>query len=118
MSIALDPGLLDAFAAALEAERRALLARDADGLRQACAAKNDCLRGLAQTDTSNFLPGPHAERLQALADLNRANGELIARRRRDVEWTLSRMGRSDTAVAYDPQGVLGSTTSARNLALA
>lgn len=118
MSTALDPGLLDAFAAALEAERRALLARDGDALRQACAAKNDCLRGLAQVDAANFLPGPHAERLQALADLNRANGELIARRRRDVEWTLSRLGRSDTAAAYDPQGVLGITSTGRNLALA
>jgi hypothetical protein len=118
VSTALDPGLLDAFAAALEAERRALLARDGEALRQACAAKNDCLRGIVQADTANFRPGPHAERLQALADMNRANGELIARRRRDVEWTLSRLGRSDAASSYDPHGVMGGTATARNLALA
>lgn len=118
MSLQLDPGLLDAFAAALDAERNALLARDADALRAATAAKTDCLRRLAQVDASHFAPGPHAERLRALADLNRANGELIARRRRDVEWTLSRLGRATAAPAYDPSGRVAAAGGGRDLALA
>lgn len=118
MNLGPDPGLLDAFAAALDAERQALLARDADALRTACAAKTDCLRRLAQVDASHFAPGPHAERLRALADLNRANGELIARRRRDVEWTLSRLGRATPAPAYDPSGRVGTASGGRDLALA
>lgn len=118
MTVALDDGLLDAFAAALDAERRALLARDGDALRAACAAKNDCLRRLAQVDVAHFAPGPHAERLRALAELNRANGELIANRRRDVEWTLARLGRGAPAPAYDPNGMIGTATGGRDLALA
>jgi hypothetical protein len=118
VSIGLNPGLLDTFAAALEAERAALLSRDAEALRAACAVKTDCLRKLAQVDVGNFAPGPHAERLRALADLNRANGELIARRRRDVEWTLSHLGRTTGAPAYDPNGLVQSPIGGRNLAMA
>jgi hypothetical protein len=118
VSLALDTGLLDAFAAALDAERSALLARDAEALRAACVAKNDCLRRLAQVDAGHFAPGPHAERLRALAELNRANGELIVNRRRDVEWTLARLGRGGPAPAYDPNGMIGTATGGRDLALA
>jgi hypothetical protein len=118
VSIQLDPGLLDTFAAALDAERAALLSRDAESLRAACAAKTDCLRQLAQVDSTHFVPGPHAERLRALADLNRANGELIARRRRDVEWTLSRLGRTCRSPAYDPNGLVQNPIGGRNLAMA
>jgi hypothetical protein len=112
------PGLLDDLAAALAAERSALLQRDAEALRAACAAKNECLRRLVQVDDAHFVPGPHAEQLAALADLNRANGELIARRRRDAEWALSRLGRSVSAPAYQASGTLDATTGSRDLALA
>ncbi len=118
MTTTLDPGLLDAFGAALEAERHALLHRDAEALKAACAAKTDCLRRLALVDTANFVAGPHAERLRALADLNRANGELIARRRRDVEWTLTHLGRATRTPDYDPSGLVGSTIGGRPLAMA
>lgn len=118
MTAVLDPGLLDAFGAALESERHALLQRDAEALKAACAAKNDCLRLLARVDTANFVAGPHADRLRALADLNRANGELIARRRRDVEWTLTRLGRAVRTPDYDPSGLQSTRPGARPLATA
>lgn len=118
MNERLEPGLLDEFAAALDAERRALLDRDTDGLRQACAAKSDCLRRLSAVDAAQIAGSALAERLRVLADLNRANGELIARRRRDVDWMLSRLGRSTDAAAYDPRGMLGGIATGRDLALA
>ncbi len=118
MSERLEPGLLDAFAAALDGERRALLERDTDGLRQACAAKSVCLRRLSAIDAAQIAGGAVAERLRVLADLNRANGELIARRRRDVDWMLSRLGRATDAAAYDPRGMLGGNATGRDLALA
>lgn len=118
MTASLDPGLLDAFGVALESERQALLQRDAEALRAACAAKNDCLRRLAGVASTHFVAGPHAERLRALADLNRANGELIARRRRDVEWMLAHLGRSTRTPDYDPSGLVGSTVGGRPLAMA
>ena len=116
MSTALDPGVLDALAAALETERRALIERDSEALRQASVVKDDCMRLLASCDVGQSPPRQWVDRLQALADLNRANGELIVRRRRDVEWTLTHLGRGTTATGYDPSGAMNSSPTARALA--
>ena len=39
-----------------------------------------------------------------LAEANRANGALLARRRREVNWSLRHLGRGEAAPAYDAQG--------------
>ncbi|MBB5016469.1 flagellar protein FlgN [Rehaibacterium terrae] len=102
---------LDDLAEALEAERRALLDHDVDGLVRANAAKLDALRALEAA------PPPVADhdRVVALSELNRANGVLLARRRRAVHWALRQLGRAEAQPEYDPHGRLARTPQARSL---
>ena len=44
------------------------------------------------------------EQLQELAERNRANGVLLSRRRREVNWALRQLYRTEDASAYDAKG--------------
>ena len=102
---------LDALEAALNAERRALLAHDADALLSSTAAKLAALR-----QAENLPPDPgSAERLLALCDFNQANGILLARRRREVSWALRHLGRVESTGVYDATGQRGASPTARCL---
>ncbi|MEE7546182.1 flagellar protein FlgN [Xanthomonas sp. Kuri4-1] len=98
---------------ALAGERRALLEHDVEGLMQATQQKLDALRAL-EADV------PHGEekRLRELADANRANGALLARRRREVNWALRHLGRSESAPSYDASGQSSVLQATRALAVA
>lgn len=98
---------------ALDAERQALIAHDIPALIRATGAKLEALRTLEGSP-----PVGQAEQVQALAERNRANGVLLARRRREVNWTLRQLGRSEESASYDAKGqALGGTTR-RPLAIA
>lgn len=98
---------------ALDAERQALVAHDVHALIRATGAKLDALRAL-----DSALPVGEAERLQELAERNRANGVLLSRRRREVNWALRQLGRSEDAPAYDSKGQSQQLTARRPLAVA
>lgn len=102
---------LDALERALQDERRALLDNDAEALLQSTQAKIVALRR-AET----LQPG-HAEaaRVMALSELNRSNGILLARRRREVTWALRHLGRVETSGVYDAGGQAGVRPQSRCL---
>lgn len=101
---------LDDLASALEAERQALVGHDVDGLVRANEAKLAALRALENAPLGEVA----RERLAALSELNRANGALLARRRREVGWALRQLGRSESQPAYDARGRAGSTPRHRH----
>lgn len=84
---------------ALDGERQALVDHDVPALIQATSEKLDALRVLESQP-----PVGEADSLQELAERNRANGALLARRRREVDWSLRQLGRSENASAYDAKG--------------
>lgn len=98
---------------ALAGERRALLEHDVEGLMQAVQAKLDALREL-----ETAVPQGQQQRLRELAEFNRANGALLARRRREVNWALRHLGRSESAPAYDANGQSNTLQASRPLAVA
>ena len=102
---------LDALERALEDERRALLDNDAEALMQSTQAKLVALR------RAETLPPGHADalRVTALAELNRANGILLARRRREVTWALRHLGRVESSGVYDAGGQAGVRPQSRCL---
>lgn len=102
---------LDALERALQDERRALLENDADALMQSTQAK---LVALRRAET--LQPG-HADaaRVTALSELNRANGILLARRRREVSWALRHLGRVESSGVYDAGGQAGMRPQSRCL---
>lgn len=102
---------LDALERALQDERRALLDNDADALMQSTQAK---LAALRRAET--LQPG-HADapRVTALSELNRANGILLARRRREVSWALRHLGRVESSGVYDAGGQAGMRPQSRCL---
>ena len=102
---------LDALERALEDERRALLDNDAEALMQSTQAKLVALR------RAEMLPPGHADalRVTALAELNRANGILLARRRREVTWALRHLGRVESSGVYDAGGQAGVRPQSRCL---
>ena len=102
---------LDALERALEDERRALLDNDAEALMQSTQAK---LAALRRAET--LQPG-HADalRVSALSELNRANGILLARRRREVTWALRHLGRVESSGVYDAGGQAGVRPQSRCL---
>ncbi|MFC4729119.1 flagellar protein FlgN [Coralloluteibacterium thermophilus] len=104
---------LDRLAEALAAERRALLEHDVDALLRATEAKLAALRAVEAEPQ----PADAGERVRALAELNRANGALLARRRREVTWALRHLGRVDAAPGYDARGVAGGGSLPRALAV-
>ncbi|WP_309685397.1 flagellar protein FlgN [Stenotrophomonas sp. SORGH_AS_0321] len=98
---------------ALDAERQALVAHDVYALIRATGAKLDALRALDKA-----LPVGQSSELQELAERNRANGVLLSRRRREVNWALRQLGRSEDAPAYDSKGQSQQMTAGRPLAVA
>ena len=91
---------LDRLDAALAEERRALIEHDVEALVRSTRDKLESLRQLeAEPPAAEF-----AYRLRTLAEANRANGALLARRRREVNWSLRHLGRGEAASAYDAQG--------------
>jgi len=104
---------LDRLAAALADERRALLDHDVELLMRSTAEKLAALRELEEA-----LPQGQAERLAELAEANRRNGALLARRRREVNWALRHLGRAESAPAYDAHGQTQQLRASRDLAVA
>lgn len=102
---------IDALANALDAERDALAANDAEGLLDANRAKLSALQVL---EGSPPPPESHA-RLRELMDRNRANGMLLARRQREVRWALRHLGRTETASGYARDGRLAPAVAGRAL---
>lgn len=96
-------GALAALAKALQDEREALLRQDVMALTDAGSAKLIALHRL-----NSVLPGaerrPHVEDLRKLAELNQANGALIARRCREVEWALQQLSAMEASSTYDASG--------------
>lgn len=104
--------------ASLNAEREALIGRDADALENALAEKNECLRRAAELERERqCMPSIDAGidlggRWDELIDLTRQcraqnlhNGALIRGQRRRVEDTLQWLrGDSDAARVYGPDG--------------
>jgi hypothetical protein len=91
---------LDALEQALQDERRALLENDAEALLRSTQAKVVALR-----QAESAAPGlADAPRVTALSELNRANGILLSRRRREVSWALRHLGRVESAGVYDAGG--------------
>lgn len=108
-----DEQALDRLAHALAEERRALLDHDVELLVRSTHDKLAALREL-ESDP----PDGQAERLAELAEANRRNGALLARRRREVNWALRHLGRAESAPAYDAQGQAQQLHSRRDLAVA
>ncbi|WP_282296643.1 flagellar protein FlgN [Stenotrophomonas sp. PS02289] len=98
---------------ALDVERQALVDHDVQALIRATSAKLDALRVLEGTP-----PQGQAARLQELAERNRANGVLLSRRRREVNWALRQLGRSEESSAYDAKGQSNTLHTRRPLAVA
>jgi hypothetical protein len=104
------PNSLDVLQAALEAERAALLGHDVQALVGATERKLTALRALETAAP----PLDAFERIAALAELNKANGALLAKRRREVTWALRHLGRIEqTPGGYDARGAVGANLSGR-----
>lgn len=91
---------LDALEQALRAEREALLTNDVDAL---LLANREKLAALATLEANPPAPSLHP-RVAALSTLNRANGALLARRRREIDWALQHLGRVESDHGYDASG--------------
>jgi hypothetical protein len=102
---------LDGLAEALTLERRALIENDADLLIRANEAKLAALRAVEALPP---LPADR-DRVAELADLNRANGALLARRHREVRWALRHLGRVESAPAYSASGQIAAQPRGRAL---
>lgn len=103
---------LDRLALALAEERRALLDHDIELLVRSTQEKLAALRELEAE-----LPDGRAERLAELAESNRSNGALLARRRREVNWALRHLGRAESSPEYDARGQAQQLQSRRDLAV-
>ena len=111
MSLAVHP--LDALESALQAERRALLEHDVDALLRSTQAKLEALADAERTAGAEDMA-----RVSELHELNRANAVLLARRRREVNWALRQLGRTEDASAYDAKGQSHTVSIGRPLAVA
>jgi hypothetical protein len=98
---------------ALAGERQALIDHDVEGLIRATQDKIEALRVLERE-----VPEGAEARLRELAEANRANGALLARRRREVNWALRHLGRTESAPAYDARGQSDTLTASRSIAVA
>ncbi len=106
-----QPHPLDALECALDDERRALVEHDVEALMRSTQAKLAALRQVEGWP----LDEQSGERVLALSALNQANGALLARRRREVNWALRHLGRLDSNTVYDSTGQSGAKPSARCL---
>lgn len=105
---------LDRLGEVLAAERRAIVEHDVETLLRSTREKLDVLRSVEalvqQADVSDC-----KARISELAQANHANGALLARRRREVNWTLRHLGRSERSGAYDIHGQTSTLTASRAL---
>lgn len=106
-----DP--LERLSDALDGEQRALIEHDVAALVAATGKKLEALRELERQP-----PLHNADRLKELAERNHANGVLLARRRREVNWALRQLGRSEAAPSYDAKGQAQTVHARRPLAVA
>lgn len=114
MPAAMDT-LLERLETALAEERRALLDHDVEALFRSTQEKLATLRELeAQRPAASEA---FEARLRELSDANQANGALLARRRREVNWALRHLGRSESSGAYDAQGQTDTLNRSRPLAV-
>ena len=104
---------LERLASALSDERDALIAHDVEALMRSTRDKIVALREL-EAFPDGELSGPLAE----LAEFNLANGALLARRRREVNWALRHLGRLESGPAYDASGRADHLSRPRELAVA
>lgn len=106
---------LDALEAALQAEREALVTHNVGALMRANEEK---LAALAALEADVPPAGTHP-RIATLSALNQANGALLARRRREVDWALRHLGRVEaTEFGYNGKGLRPARAVARPLASA
>ncbi|QNN46731.1 flagellar protein FlgN [Thermomonas brevis] len=99
---------LDALESALQAERRALLEHDVDALLRSTQAKLEALSAAERVAGSADMA-----RVGELHELNRANAVLLARRRREVAWTLRHIGRTEASGVYDGSGYANARAQSR-----
>ena len=104
-----DP--LDALELALQCERRALVEHDVEALLRSTESKLAAVRQLQALPPSAV----STVRVSELNRLNQGNHALLARRRREVAWTLRHLGRIESAGVYDASGQQGARTQARCL---
>ncbi|HEV7269085.1 flagellar protein FlgN [Pseudoxanthomonas sp.] len=109
---------LQRLSAALEGERCAIVEHDVEALVRCTQDKLDALRALETAAAGFGFPEELREQLAGLAEKNHANGILLARRRREVNWALRHLGRTESHGAYDAQGQTSSTAAPRPLAVA
>jgi len=109
---------LQRLSAALEEERRAIVEHDVEALVRSTQEKLDALRALEAAAAGFGFPAELQARLSELAEMNHANGILLARRRREVNWALRHLGRSESTGAYDAQGQTTAVSAVRPLAVA
>ena len=104
-------------ASALAEERRAVLEHDVEALVCSTREKLASLREL-----ENRMPAaasaPFEQRLRELSEANQSNGALLARRRREVNWALRHLGRSESSGAYDANGQTEVLRGSRPIAVA
>jgi len=100
---------LDVLEDALNEERRALLDHDVEALLRSTQVKLEALRAAEQAGAN----ASDAPRVLALSELNQANGALLARRRREVNWALRHLGRLDADTVYDANGQAGGRPRSR-----
>ncbi len=114
MSAAMETSL-ERLASALAEERRAILEHDIEALMRCTQDKLATLREL-----ETLAPAanePFETRLRELSEANQANGALLARRRREVNWALRHLGRSESSGAYDAHGQTDTVQRSRPLAI-
>nr|WP_157062502.1 flagellar protein FlgN [Pseudoxanthomonas dokdonensis] len=107
---------MQALQQALDCERQAILDHDVEALMSATGEKLTALRQL-ETLAAGIDPTPLEPRLRALYQANQANGALLARRRREVNWALRHLGRSESSGAYDARGQTDTLQASRALAV-
>ena len=109
---------LQRLSAALDEERRAIVEHDVEALVRCTQDKLDALRALEAAAAGFGFPEDLQARLAELAEMNHANGILLARRRREVNWALRHLGRTESHGAYDAHGQTSTTSAPRPLAVA
>lgn len=107
--------LLHALSETLESERAALIENDAALIHDCAESKKQHLRRLNEFPRrdGDVFAGFTAD-LRAIAELNLANGGLIARRRQETIWTLRQIGLYDQDGGYDSHGSQGSAVTTRH----
>jgi flagellar biosynthesis/type III secretory pathway chaperone len=104
---------LDRLAQALADERQALLDNDINALMRSTQEKIGALKML-----ESGIIEDREGRLAELVEINRANGALLARRRREVNWALRHLGRTESSPAYDARGQASQSPVTREWAVA